>query len=826
MFSIPVSPFTPCSNNLNKHLQNKQSKPANVINNIKYQPDNVGVWVKVDRNRKISSDSKQTILEKNPCDFPPLYRQSFTPYAPSFNRLNPTNNPIYQRFKQSESAKNLIKMYGKPYPSTENTSSTQSRPIPAKNNITSFLFFNFPDSWNSIKLWSLFKKHGDIAEVYIPKKRLKNGKRFGFVRYKNISQYQVDSMERKLNSIEADGMLLVVYKARDQKSSQQADENHNGHRPHGTPQKVNRKIDLSNTVNERSFCDVLNNTTQIYKGCDTFASKEFSIKVPTDTKIVDLLGHALIGEIKNIENLDYFNEICKSENFNGFVSKYLEGKDVMLLFDDIICALDVINPMSFGRKHPLWNWLDNIRPWDPDENISPGRLVWIDIKGVPLACWNEDTFRKIAKCWGDIMDLQNCSIDEKGSQDLSFGKVLIKTRSFAPINGQVFIHHDLKITLAYVSENYTTPIDFNSTDNESSVWEDDIQSDEFISDNESHMEDEHEKRSQNSENQNPPSPHVKQDDHNANQNPFNHNQSSPSSSSKRVETTKFHNCNSDNTNHDIQNPIMSPHIPDTFQEYSSPNLHSQCSTNPHNVPDSPPCQPVHMSPNDIIDKLLSSSTTYPTKNTSSPTYTNTTPIEPLDETETEVFTYNVPSTINEPEPIAVTDTTPTTLHNIEHTEPNENTTTVDSPDINPNQSTGKIIPEAKTNKKHKKTTRTKKKSIYSPIVNVEFKCVARNTSVPKGPSKQIPKPPTENSKKSTRSKFLYIKHCARSGQKIKFSQLNRKTSSTSKMSDNISKASSKPKEDNESLLSTKRSCSTNDTIEYGRGIGIRWEPDL
>ncbi|XP_071707424.1 uncharacterized protein [Rutidosis leptorrhynchoides] len=351
MFSIPVSPFTPHHSTSKKSIHPK----PNIINHIKYKPDNVGVWVKIDRNN--SNETVQPSINQvpKPDEFPDLNQSIRNPNIPTAARFNTSSNNIYQRFKSHENAKNLIKQYG-------SNSNQHSRDKPEPKNIISFLFFNFPDSWNSVKLWGLFKQFGDITEVYIPKKTLKNGKRFGFVRYRNIPEHLVDSMVRKLNMIVVDGMLLVVYKAHDRKLHNVS----NTHPPVNKPCQNNHPP-TNKFTDDRKFSEVTAPQAQ--------------------------------------------NESNKS---SGFEPKYLGGRDVMLIFDDKKLALDVLNTSKLNEnRNPLGNWFDDIQPWDPDEYSYPGRLVWVEIKGVPFTCWFESTFNDIAKEWGEIIEQKNCSIDEK-----------------------------------------------------------------------------------------------------------------------------------------------------------------------------------------------------------------------------------------------------------------------------------------------------------------------------------------------------------------------------------------------------------------------------
>jgi RNA recognition motif-containing protein len=51
---------------------------------------------------------------------------------------------------------------------------------------TSFFFTNFPAEVNEEDLWKHFARYGRVGEVYIPKKVDKQGRRFGFVKYRDI----------------------------------------------------------------------------------------------------------------------------------------------------------------------------------------------------------------------------------------------------------------------------------------------------------------------------------------------------------------------------------------------------------------------------------------------------------------------------------------------------------------------------------------------------------------------------------------------------------------------------------------------------------------
>nr|GFB25517.1 glucose-methanol-choline oxidoreductase, FAD/NAD(P)-binding domain protein [Tanacetum cinerariifolium] len=38
---------------------------------------------------------------------------------------------------------------------------------------------------------------------------------------------------------------------------------------------------------------------------------------------------------------------------------------------------------------------------------TDGRIVWVEVEGVPFKLWTADTFNKIAKKWGDLLDIDD-----------------------------------------------------------------------------------------------------------------------------------------------------------------------------------------------------------------------------------------------------------------------------------------------------------------------------------------------------------------------------------------------------------------------------------
>ncbi|GLT52598.1 hypothetical protein SLA2020_259300 [Shorea laevis] len=62
---------------------------------------------------------------------------------------------------------------------------------------TTFFFYDFPEDRLAKDLWFSFWSYGKVADVYIPTRRDRRGRRFGFVRMLGLSD--VKEMEERLN---------------------------------------------------------------------------------------------------------------------------------------------------------------------------------------------------------------------------------------------------------------------------------------------------------------------------------------------------------------------------------------------------------------------------------------------------------------------------------------------------------------------------------------------------------------------------------------------------------------------------------------------------
>ncbi|GJV80215.1 RNA-directed DNA polymerase, eukaryota [Tanacetum coccineum] len=124
-----------------------------------------------------------------------------------------------------------------------------------------------------------------------------------------------------------------------------------------------------------------------------------------------------MGKLKDFSSFPNLSTLLLDEGFSDVHLSYLGGMWVMLEFEteDIKKNLMVHTGIN--------SWFDVIQDAETDF-VSDERIVWVDIEGVPLKAWSRETFTRIAKKWGEMLELED-------NADNSFGRkrICIKTKN-------------------------------------------------------------------------------------------------------------------------------------------------------------------------------------------------------------------------------------------------------------------------------------------------------------------------------------------------------------------------------------------------------------
>nr|GEU32847.1 nucleotide-binding alpha-beta plait domain-containing protein [Tanacetum cinerariifolium] len=244
---------------------------------------------------------------------------------------------------------------------------------------TSIFVTNFPDSFSAKDLFHTCKVYGHVVDSFIPVKRTKGGKRFGFVCFINV--FSVDRLVNNLCTIWMDRLKLHANVARFQRLSV------NEPKPH--------------VPNLFGGCRRTPDATRAFKGYlakdRSFASIVEGCKAPLSSDVDSSPTIVLDEDCLNIKEL--------SCSLMGRVKEF--------------SALSNIKNALSGAC----SWFSTLRQASY-EFVNVGRIMWVEVEGVPFRLWSENSFKKIAGKWGELLD-----IDELENTCYHFKRLCVTTKA-------------------------------------------------------------------------------------------------------------------------------------------------------------------------------------------------------------------------------------------------------------------------------------------------------------------------------------------------------------------------------------------------------------
>ncbi|PWA40968.1 hypothetical protein CTI12_AA557870 [Artemisia annua] len=351
-----------------------------------------------------------------------------------------------------------------------------------RNSSISFMFYNYPEEWGMGKLWMVFKKYGTVFDMFMVQRRLRNGKRYGFVRYKFVRD--VESLLGQLQKIRFGEEFLRVFVAYDRKGKDYGTRGDVG----GTGNKYTNRNEgmkgngmYTSNCDNRRFVDVVNGRKIRGEGINIginanmagarpknggmeanglgrthVKNDDFEVRMETqrDERCIEIedheinneiMGRSVVGEVKAMCFLTKLPALCDEQGLSKVEIKLLGGLEVLLVMENKETTENVLQ----DREHGLRRWLHKLRKGD-SINRTSGRITWINVIGVPVFCWSEALFKKIAGLHGTILGLQNCTLE--GNQNTVFGRVQIHTINQGLIREEISIKVKGKIHKVCVVE--------------------------------------------------------------------------------------------------------------------------------------------------------------------------------------------------------------------------------------------------------------------------------------------------------------------------------------------------------------------------------------
>ncbi|GKV34368.1 hypothetical protein SLEP1_g42745 [Rubroshorea leprosula] len=331
--------------------------------------------------------------------------------------------------------------------------------------VESFFIYNFPEEWDAKALWYQYQRHGKVVDVFIPSKRDRWGKRFGFVRMRGVQD--VKQLEERLNRIWI-GSYKLRARVASSKRQQEIRSQRNAGKKSGTD-RVQRRFEqrrsarLKEGIREQRFVQPGLSYVQVVMGdsrkhSDLVLNKQEEKKEKSAAmdriSIIQRKSASLEGKSSeekegavnsriNREEIIEFSPL-KEEN------EWLQGSMIvvvksMSMISTIQERLDVdgglinisplggrtillterlagyLNEYLLQHKELFELWCEKIHSWD-EAPQNYGRMVWVRISGVPLKAWSKRCFEMIAASLGEVVLVHE---DTKSKSILCDGRVMI-----------------------------------------------------------------------------------------------------------------------------------------------------------------------------------------------------------------------------------------------------------------------------------------------------------------------------------------------------------------------------------------------------------------
>ncbi|GLT99706.1 hypothetical protein SLE2022_171290 [Rubroshorea leprosula] len=318
---------------------------------------------------------------------------------------------------------------------------------------TTFFIYNFPEKVEAKDLWYRFQMYGKVVDVFVPKKRDKWGKRFGFLRLLGVQN--VSQMVRRLNEIWIDSYKLRVKTTEDRSKERVKGTVTRGRTQHRVDRLVKPGQSYAQVVKgKEQRTQSLPTAVETLGGEDRVSThlKKGTIQTRHQNEKEEVESCQILKPKRSREKVREAEsqEECMEFTPTQEELKWLEGgmvailKSLSLITDiqrrfDVDGGLITVSPIG-GRRVLLTEkktgyliefmnlnkelfdlWFEVIKPWDKEVQ-ERSRLVWLRIAGIPLKAWSDRCFKMIGESMGEVVMIHG---DTKMKSILCEGRILV-----------------------------------------------------------------------------------------------------------------------------------------------------------------------------------------------------------------------------------------------------------------------------------------------------------------------------------------------------------------------------------------------------------------
>ncbi|XP_057432943.1 uncharacterized protein LOC130725766 [Lotus japonicus] len=322
-----------------------------------------------------------------------------------------------------------------------------------QDRITSYFFTCFPENFGKEAMWGIFQRYDKVWDLFISDRRDKNGRRFGFVRFRDV-QNPLD-LERRLDQIVIGASKIHVnlpkYTKVDRQQAITVTQTDYAatRRDHPATRRYHaatrRDIGGEATVHGNgrgkisSYAQAVMAGSKATKGWvrkrpEGETKKEEGKNMaalelwhgPEIPKGEDWLQRSMVGTIKNLDTIPLLQDAFMLEG-NATVQVRYMGDDLVLITGPEGVELEGILQEA---EEWLKEFVVKLQPWSPSIAFTC-RVTWVRCYGVPLNLWSLECFKYLTCPVGNIIKM-----DEGTSMftTLEHARMQIRTTALEPIS--------------------------------------------------------------------------------------------------------------------------------------------------------------------------------------------------------------------------------------------------------------------------------------------------------------------------------------------------------------------------------------------------------
>jgi hypothetical protein len=248
---------------------------------------------------------------------------------------------------------------------------------------TSFFITNFPEEATTEDLWKLFLKYGRIGEVFIPRKRDKKGRRFGFVKFKEV--VEIEALTESLCNVWMGSFKLIVNRSRFARLEKKE------------VLPSNPAEGSSSTLNEVKLGGPYRNALLGKSGSSSHEVLE--ITAPVNLEFVKELKDSMVGTLAKEKDVRRIQSILYMEGFPSVIVSHMGGNLVLIRSK----VEGDVGRLLRSKNECLKYFFSEIKPWGPGLRTVQ-REVWVQVYGIPLHVWGDSFFKLVGSKLGVFLD--------------------------------------------------------------------------------------------------------------------------------------------------------------------------------------------------------------------------------------------------------------------------------------------------------------------------------------------------------------------------------------------------------------------------------------